>query len=301
LEHFQCFVLSNNIEILLHWKKTIFKWNNLIMDQMELEIVKEVTRGGVEIAKDFAYALLGKSMEEVGGILSDSLHGYKVMNQARVLLKTKESIELLGLDPVAIKPDFFLPLLDACAYIENEELATMYSKLLVSHLDSSKVGHTHTAFISIIKEMTPFDAYVFSRFYQYQINEMEDLLQLGFADGAYVANLITPRAVGVLIFLESQGNPHNPSILNAGIFNLKRLGLLTEVRECSIAKGVVCFEEEITLVNSEASRRNVEILKDYANIDFSKESYETLSKLYEEYFFTGLVSPFGKIFGDVCI
>ncbi len=54
------------------------------MDQMELEIVKEVTRGGVEIAKDFAYALLGKSMEEVGGILSDSLHGYKVMNQARV-------------------------------------------------------------------------------------------------------------------------------------------------------------------------------------------------------------------------
>ena len=110
------------------------------------------------IAKDYADLVLKGPLGEIGGVLSDTLGHWRLRNQVRLLLKTKQWLEEKGVDPKPILPDIFVPLLQDASNVEDESLSNMFSALLANHLDSSQQERIHPSYTKVLSQLSPLDA-----------------------------------------------------------------------------------------------------------------------------------------------
>lgn len=123
-------------------------------------------------------------------------HGYNSSEKAAILkakteinvekLKNEALKEMSKIKPENIKePEMIIlgPTLEASKYyINHEELRSMFAKLLASSMDKSKENITHSAYVEIIKQMTPVDAQnlnIISMFYNSYIPVANIKLLLG--------------------------------------------------------------------------------------------------------------------------
>lgn len=110
------------------------------------------------IAKDYADLVIRGPLGEIGGVLTDTLGHWRLRNQVRLLLKTKQWLEDKGVDPKPIMPAIFVPLLQDASNVEDESLSDMFSALLANHLDSSQQERIHPSYTKVLSQLSPLDA-----------------------------------------------------------------------------------------------------------------------------------------------
>jgi hypothetical protein len=118
----------------------------------------------LEAAKDYADKILSSPLEEIGGILSDTVGYWRLKNRVRLLLKAKKYLEENEIDPAKILPDVFVPLLEDGSNVENETLSNMFASLLASHLDSNKQENIHPSYTKVLSQLSPLDAVMMIEF-----------------------------------------------------------------------------------------------------------------------------------------
>jgi Abortive infection alpha len=116
------------------------------------------------IAKDYADLVIKGPLGEIGGVLTDTLGHWRLRNQVRLLLKTKQWLEEKGVDPKPIMPEVLVPLLQDASNVEDESLSGMFSALLANHLDSSQQERIHPSYTKVLSQLSPLDARVMLHF-----------------------------------------------------------------------------------------------------------------------------------------
>lgn len=118
----------------------------------------ELAVKGLQCAKDYADAVLLEPLKQLGGILSDSIGLWRLKNQVRILLKSKQMLDDNGIDHTKILPDIFVPLLEEGGNVEDDNLQNMFASLLASHLNPNLANNVHPSFSKVIAQLSPIDA-----------------------------------------------------------------------------------------------------------------------------------------------
>ena len=114
----------------------------------------------LKTAKEYADAILRSPLEEVGGILADTVKYWRLKNQVNCLLKAKALLEKKGIKPEQLMPDVFVPLLEAAGDASDPDLAEMFARLLATQLDPQTNELAHPSFAKILSEFSPLDAQI---------------------------------------------------------------------------------------------------------------------------------------------
>lgn len=167
----------------------------------------EAMRAGLDAAKGYADLVLKPPLEQIGGLLSDTVGLWRLKNRVSVLLKAKRFCEERGIDPRKLLPDVFVPLLDAAGDTEDERIQEMYANLLAAHVDPAMQDSVHPSYAKILAQFAPIDAAI-----------LRDIVT-GRADHRFAPQTIS------LSFLHGA---HGVGTIMA-IENLERLGILQAV------------------------------------------------------------------------
>ncbi len=134
----------------------------------ELQLYVKGVDAAIQTARDYADVLVKPSLAQLGGILSDPIGQWRLRNQARMLVKTKQILEQNGINPEAMLPDVFVPIVDAAGNTSDELLSDMFASLLARHADPASVGHIHPSYARVLEQFSSEDAVVFRMIYKHQ-------------------------------------------------------------------------------------------------------------------------------------
>lgn len=109
-------------------------------------------------AKDYADAILLQPLNQLGGILSDTVGYWRLKNQARLILSTRDWLKSKGIDPAPVLPDIFVPLVEDGGNTEDPDLSGMFASLLSCHLDPDSSENVHPSFTKVLAQLSPLDA-----------------------------------------------------------------------------------------------------------------------------------------------
>lgn len=121
------------------------------------------TAAGLAAAKDYADTVLKGPLAQLGGILSDTVGHWRLRNQVRLLLKTKQFMKDRGVQAGKVLPDIFVPIVEDGSAVEDERLSDMFASLLASHLDSKSSNPVHPSFTKVLAQLSPLDARLLER------------------------------------------------------------------------------------------------------------------------------------------
>lgn len=118
----------------------------------------QATAEAVAAAKDYADTIIKGPLRELGGILTDTVGHWRLKNQVRLLLQTREYLEARGIRAEKVLPDIFVPIMEEGANVSDEQLADMFASLLASHLDPNARNAVHPSFAKVLAQLSPVDA-----------------------------------------------------------------------------------------------------------------------------------------------
>lgn len=118
--------------------------------------IKATERLGSYLAKVF-----GEPVDSVVGILSDRLRFIRWERQCRLLERMREIVEQKGitLSPGILMPKLALPIIECASLEENNDLQDLWVRLLVNAMNPDHEHLVRSAFIQILRELEPLDAY----------------------------------------------------------------------------------------------------------------------------------------------
>lgn len=112
-----------------------------------------------KLAKPFAESgaklietMLGEPCKVAGGMLSDQLYAWQLMNRVKIAAKAKEKLDAAGIEPKAVSPGFLMPFLEAAGNVEEECLQDLWANLLASGTTSDV--SQHPLFLSALRNLT---------------------------------------------------------------------------------------------------------------------------------------------------
>jgi hypothetical protein len=109
--------------------------------------------------------LLGPAATEVGLGFGDSVKVWRLKRQVRLLQEVKRLIDQSGKDIHPIATRLFFPVLEAASIEGDDEMQTRWASLLANEAIST--GSVHPSFIEILKQMTPDDAKLLDRLFDW--------------------------------------------------------------------------------------------------------------------------------------
>lgn len=112
------------------------------------------------VAKRYADIILKPPLEQVGGILGDTIGHFRLKNQVRLVLKTKAFLEERKISPQKLLPSVFIPLVEEAGNTDDESLSNMFAALLTSHLDPTQQDSVHPSFAKVLGQLSPLDVQV---------------------------------------------------------------------------------------------------------------------------------------------
>jgi hypothetical protein len=166
----------------------------------------------LEAARDYADAILLKPLNQLGGILSDTIGYWRLRNQVRLLLKAKTYLEENNVDAAKVLPDVFVPLLEDGSQVEDETLSDMFASLLASHLDPDRQESIHRSYTKVLAQLSPIDATMMLEFRKYA--SYEQAREVG----------LRGAVVTVEFVAQSIQTPNKTAYLSC--LNLERLGII---------------------------------------------------------------------------
>jgi hypothetical protein len=126
----------------------------------QAKLGQELVKAGSGLAGWFA-DLLGHLPEDLMGLLiGDRVRAKRIEKTAVLWHKTRERLRDRGIDPEPPSLKYAIPILEAAADEENEELQDLWARLLAAAMDPKRRDAMRQAFIYTVKEMDPLDAAV---------------------------------------------------------------------------------------------------------------------------------------------
>ncbi len=104
---------------------------------------------------------------EVAGILQDRLKFARAARVVRLAERFKLELDAVGhaATMVSLPPNFSLPALEEGAMEEDDDLQDMWARLLANACDPATGVNARRSYITMLREMTTFDAMVFESIY----------------------------------------------------------------------------------------------------------------------------------------
>ncbi|MDF2188316.1 Abi-alpha family protein [Paraflavitalea sp. CAU 1676] len=125
-----------------------------------MEISVKPIDTAIEVAKAFIQKVVSPPLEEVGGLLVDTVRSWRLKNQIRIIQNAENILKEKGISTMQVSLKVMAPLLEGCSLEDDEELQQKWASLLVNTIASdSKIQST--LFSGILKEMSKQDAQVF--------------------------------------------------------------------------------------------------------------------------------------------
>jgi Abortive infection alpha len=120
------------------------------------ELVKAARDGGGYFAD-----ILGDFPKDLFGLLvGDRVKAKRIERIAALWQKTRERLQVRGTDPESPSLKYAIPILEAAADEENEELQDLWSRLLAAAMDPNRRDAMRQSFIATVKQMDPMDTLV---------------------------------------------------------------------------------------------------------------------------------------------
>lgn len=109
----------------------------------KIDITSSVLEKGIDAAVSFLGKVIGPAVNETGLLIKDNVARWRYNNQLKILLKTKENCEKLGIDPKTISFKLLCPLLEYASMEENGEAQDIWASLLTNMVDSEQNIQNH--------------------------------------------------------------------------------------------------------------------------------------------------------------
>lgn len=119
---------------------------------------------GLSEAAKQALELLGETLRKITGPLADEIgeslgvwaRHYRYRLGIKMFQKTERMLTDAGIDPHAVPPRLFLPMIENASMQDNEDLHTRWAALLANAAASP--DSVHPSFIEVLRQLTPKDA-----------------------------------------------------------------------------------------------------------------------------------------------
>ena len=121
----------------------------------------------LEPFKEFLGKVIGYPLEEVGGIIGDSIRYLRTKNLINLFKKAKTLLEINKINPQKINLKILSPLLEGASLEEDENLSEKWAALLINAADSVTAKDVKPAFIEILKTLTRIEAKILDDLYIY--------------------------------------------------------------------------------------------------------------------------------------
>ena len=164
-------------------------------------------------AKQLIEKFLGPAFGEVGELFADRVRKYRLKNQVRTLRAAEQILAQEGLSPKAVNLKIFVPLLEAAALEEDQDMAARWAKLLATAADPRRPADIEPSFIEVLKQLSPTQAKILEVIYTHvetQDIPCEDWHRRGVNSDGLLAPIHTPETE-----------------FRIAVDNLVRLGLLS--------------------------------------------------------------------------
>lgn len=136
----------------------------------------------------------------------------------------KEKVKDIPLENMQVPPAMIAgPTLEALRYqYDEEELREMYENLLASSMDNRNGSKVHPSFVSVLKQMSPLDSYVFKQFAVYHefISATVEFRDTGTSE--VYRDFALPE-----YYIRDIYSKADPLDISVSIYNLSRLGLIS--------------------------------------------------------------------------
>lgn len=96
----------------------------------------------------------------IGLLIGDRVKAKRIERMAAIWQKTRERLRDRGIDPEPPSLKYAIPILEAAADEENEELQDLWSRLLAAAMDPNRRDAMRQSFIATVKRMDPMDVLV---------------------------------------------------------------------------------------------------------------------------------------------
>ena len=145
--------------------------DNLIpISDEQAKLGQELVKAARELGGFFGRTL-GNTVENlIGYLFGDRLQLRRTENFIKHLIKTEQRLRAWGVDhPQQASLSIALPILQAAADEEREELVDLWARLLANAMDP-KLNSVRYEFIDAVKNMNPMDARMLQYLYQAKVN-----------------------------------------------------------------------------------------------------------------------------------
>ena len=137
------------------------------IDPQTTAVATQVASAAVEEAKGLFGKFLGPACEEMGALIGEHVRVFRLKNQIRILKRAKKILATEGLEPEAVNLKTFVPLLEAGALEEDDEMAERWASLLASAATATGKQTVEPSFIEILRQLTPLQARILDAIYQH--------------------------------------------------------------------------------------------------------------------------------------
>jgi hypothetical protein len=177
----------------------------------------ELAKPLVETACSLISKLLDRPFRLASGIVSDELNYWRWRNRVRIFSRAQQVLERHSLAARVVSPSFMLPLLESAGDVEDDDLQSLWATLIVNA--SQDAVHRHPAFIDILRQITRDEAMILTTV---ATSRSMPVLFIAEEHSAYNATRFVSEIPHRLQLSE-------PTMLDAYIDNLERLGLLSSI------------------------------------------------------------------------
>ena len=127
----------------------------------QAKLLQQALQAGRDTAGYFADFLGDLPKDLLGLLVGDRVKAKRIEKMAALWQRTRERLRDRGIDPEPPSLKYAIPILEAAADEENEELQDLWSRLLAAAMDPNRRDAMRQSFIATVKRMDPIDALVF--------------------------------------------------------------------------------------------------------------------------------------------
>jgi Abortive infection alpha len=129
------------------------------MDDLSTEAAKQA----LQPIGDMLRKIAGPLADEMGESLGVVARHYRYRLAVKMYQKTERMLTDAGINPHAVPPRLFLPMIENASMQDDEELHTRWAALLANAAASP--DSVHPSFIEVLRQLTPRDAHLLDELY----------------------------------------------------------------------------------------------------------------------------------------
>src|ERR1039458_7536916 len=141
------------------------------------------TNQALQIIGDIMRRIAGPLADEIGESAGVVARYYRYKLAANMYQKTVGMLAKAGIDPHAVPPRLFLPMVENASMQDDEDLHTRWAALLANA--AALPDSVHPSFIEVLRQLTPRDAKLLDELYDFCKRKRDRTVQPWFAQISY--------------------------------------------------------------------------------------------------------------------